>query len=155
MVNTGTFGSRAPRNFMLPPDNLRPQGVSLNLTPMIDVVFLLIIFFIVSSTMVQQDVSLKLELPEAASGEQFKESETRKITVNIPQPGTMLLGTEPIDPDGFRTYLLRERQLAAKGLEVRIRTDRNVPYGTVEPILVLCAESGVWNVSFSVAKSYR
>jgi len=137
---------------MQPPNRLRPSGVSLNLTPMIDVVFLLIIFFIVSSNLVQQDVAMELDLPSAESGERIKESATRTITLNVPKAGTILLGSEPVDTERLRTALLRERQSSEKEIEVRVRTNKDVRYGAVEPILVLCAESGIWNVSFAVSK---
>jgi len=137
---------------MQSPNRLRPSGVSLNLTPMIDVVFLLIIFFIVSSNLVQQDIAMELDLPTAESGERIKEGSTRTIALNVPKPGVMLLGTVPIDAMQLRAVLLQERQGSDKEIEVRIRLNKDVPYGAVEPILVLCAESGVWNVSFAVLK---
>ena len=137
---------------MQSPNQLRPSGVSLNLTPMIDVVFLLIIFFIVSSNLAQQDVAMELELPSAESGDRIKESDTRTIMLNVPQAGTMLLGTEPVDAAQLRAVLVHERRSSDKDIEVRIRTNKDVPYGVVEPILVLCAESGVWNVSFAVLR---
>ncbi len=139
---------------MQSPNQLRPRGVSLNLTPMIDVVFLLIIFFIVSSNLVQQDVAMELDLPSAASGEQVKESNTRTITLNVPKAGTMLLGTESVDVAQLRASLLRERQHSEKGIEIRIRTNKDVPFGAIESILVLCAESGIWNVAFSVSREH-
>ena len=44
------------------------RNVSMNLTPMIDVVFLLIVFFVVSNSMMQNDVSMSVDLPTAESG---------------------------------------------------------------------------------------
>ena len=137
---------------MQAPNRLRPTGVSLNLTPMIDVVFLLIIFFLVSSNLVQQDVAMELDLPSAESGERIKESNTRTVTLNIPKAGALLLGTEPVSTDQIRVALHREHQNSGKEIEVRIRTNKDVHYGVVEPILVLCAEEGIWNVSFAVSK---
>ena len=122
----------------------------MNLTPMIDVVFLLIIFFIVSSNLVRQDVAMELDLPSAESGERAGESDKRTITLNVPTEGTVLLGTEPVDIDRLRSLLLHERRNSEKQIEVRLRTNKDVSYGTVEPILVLCAEAGIWNVAFAV-----
>jgi biopolymer transport protein ExbD len=124
------------------------------MTPMIDVVFLLIIFFIVSSNLVQQDVAMELELPSAESGERSKERDTRTITLNVPEEGILLLGTERVDVERLRAWLVREHQSTDKEIEVRIRTNKNIPYGAIEPVLVLCAESGIWNVSFAVTKDW-
>ena len=119
---------------------------------MIDVVFLLIIFFIVSSNLVQQDVAMELELPSAESGKPIKENDRRPIMLNVPKAGTLLLGSELVNTEQLRAVLHRERQSSDKAIEVRIRTNKEIPYGVIEPILVLCAEAGIWNVSFAVSK---
>mgnify|MGYP003318450394 CR=1 FL=1 len=45
-----------------------------------------------------------------------------------------------------------QQQLDRDGpdVEVVIRGDRTVPYGQVEPVMLACAEAGIWNVTFSV-----
>lgn len=133
-------------------DYIRPGGVTFNMTPMIDVVFLLIIFFLVSSNLIQQDVSVELELPAAGTAEPTPEIEAKKITVNIPSPGQILLGAQPTEHEKLREYLLQRRQDWGEDTGLRIRTNKDVPYGEVEPILVLAAECGVWNVSFAVVE---
>ncbi len=122
----------------------------MNMTPMIDVVFLLIIFFLVSSNLIQQDVSMELELPAAETAQPAPETEAKKITVNIPAPGRLLLGVQPVDREQLRDYFLQRRKDWGEDTGLRIRTNRDIPYGEVEPILVLAAECGVWNVSFAV-----
>ncbi|NLE37816.1 MAG: biopolymer transporter ExbD, partial [Pirellulaceae bacterium] len=66
------------------PNNLSRGGLGFNMTPMIDVVFLLIIFFLVSSHLARQEVQLELDLPAAVSGRQADEKEgVRRVVVNI------------------------------------------------------------------------
>jgi biopolymer transport protein ExbD len=137
---------------MKPPDHLRPSSATMNMTPMIDVVFLLIIFFLVSSNLIQQDVSMELQLPAAETAMTTPETEAKKITVNIPAPGQLLLGAQPIDSESLREYFLQRRADWGADTGLRIRTNRDIPYGEVEPILVLAAECGVWNVSFAVVE---
>ncbi|MDR1963224.1 MAG: biopolymer transporter ExbD [Planctomycetaceae bacterium] len=134
------------------PEHLKPKGFLLNLTPMIDVVFLLIIFFIVSSNLIQQDVSVPIDLPEAETAVPAEEPETRKTTINVPKSGTVLIGTQPVDRNQLREHLIRQQQTYGEETEVRIRTNKNIPYGEIEPILVLAAECHIWNVSFSVSE---
>jgi biopolymer transport protein ExbD len=117
---------------------------------MIDVVFLLIIFFIVSSNLIQQDISVPVELPEAETAKLAEEPETRKITINIPKSGTILVGTQLVDRNQLRELLIRQRQIAGEKMELRIRTNKSVPFGEIEPILVLAADNDIWNVSFAV-----
>lgn len=131
--------------------DLKPRGAKMNLTPMIDVVFLLIIFFVVSNTMMQNDVSMQLDLPSAVSGEaDADETESGKIILNVDTSGSVFFGAKPVTRDELKAALLKEKSDARRPLEIRIRTDRSVPYERIEPVLILCAESGIGNVSFSV-----
>ena len=69
------------------PNHLSRGGLGFNMTPMIDVVFLLIIFFLVSSHLARQEVQLDLDLPRAASGLRTPQDEARRIVVNVlPKP---------------------------------------------------------------------
>jgi hypothetical protein len=45
-----------------------------------------------------------------------------------------------------------ERERLGGDLEVRVRADRSVPYRMVTPILLACAEAGIWNVTFAVVE---
>ena len=83
------------------------KPVSMNMTPMIDVVFLLIIFFLVSSHLAQQEVQPDLKLPTAASGGLAPPSATR-VTVNLRADGQLLLGSDPVTAEqlGRRCYAM-------------------------------------------------
>ncbi len=129
-------------------------SLEFNMTPMIDVTFLLIIFFITSSHLAQQEIQYELDLPHAASGRAQSETQTRRVTVNVLSDGRLLLGSQTVANDELERIIHFERkQLTAdEPLEVRIRSDRSVPYQFVEPILLSCARGGVWNVSFAVVQ---
>ena len=60
-----------------------------NMTPMIDVVFLLIIFFLVSSHLSKQESQMELALPGAASGQDDIDQQTPRITVNVKADGSV------------------------------------------------------------------
>jgi len=136
------------------PSNLSRAGLGFNMTPMIDVVFLLIIFFLVSSHLARQETQLDLDLPDATSGQPAQADDLRRVVVNVlgearPE-GRIQVGGEVMD--GVRlTELIRHESRNAPGrLEVRIRSDRHVPYAVIEPILLACQRAGVWNVTFAV-----
>jgi len=137
------------------PSNLARGSLSLNMTPMIDVVFLLIIFFLVSSHLAQQEVQLELDLPEAKTGNRQSEEEIRRVVVNVlPEPvegRRIMVGGRMLRPKELDELIAFESRQSDGQFEVRIRSDRTVPYRDVEPIMVACARSGVWRVSFAVA----
>src|SRR4051812_10544165 len=124
--------------------------VGFNMTPMIDVVFQLIIFFLLSSHLAKQETQLPLPLPAAASGSAPATDDRPRLTVNVLADGTLLVASRPVSTDDLAT-LLRERKSAhGEELEVRIRGDRSVLYSRVEPVLVACVQAGIWNVAYAV-----
>ena len=136
------------------PSNLSRGSVGFNMTPMIDVVFLLIIFFLVSSHLARQEVQLELNLPEASSGQRPGDQDVRRVVVNVlpggPAGGRIVVGGEVMDSEELARVIGYESRQAGRQLEVRIRSDRKVPYRVVEPIMIACARSGVWKVTFAV-----
>jgi len=122
----------------------------INMTPMIDVTFQLIIFFLLSSRLAQQETQMELELPAAASGRESVDDGRPRLTVNVSPDGRVMLGSTETRPEEIAGRLRIEREQLGGELEVRIRADRSVPYSRVGPILLACAEAGVWNVTFAV-----
>lgn len=118
------------------------------MTPMIDVVFLLIIFFLVSSHLARQD-ALELDLPVAESARQ-DDLEVKKLTINVLEDGTLMMGGIELPPEQIETRVRGELDRQGKSIAVRIRGSRNAPFGNVEPIMVACAKAGVWDVSHAV-----
>lgn len=132
------------------PNHLRSGEVGFNMTPMIDVVFLLIIFFLVSSHLAKQEAQMELPLPVAESGSMESEAESRRVTVNVRHDGQLLLAGRAVRPTELVERLRDKSADAGTDLEVRIRSDRAVEYRYVEPIMLACARSGIWNVTFAV-----
>ena len=135
------------------PSNLQTGELSFNMTPMIDVVFLLIIFFLVSSHLAKQEAQMELPLPVADSGTLPTETETRRLTLNVIQDGTLLLAGRRVEASQLQTRLAEALTSDQQAVEVRLRSDRNVPYRVIEPILLACARAGIWNVTFGVYRS--
>jgi len=132
------------------PSHDRPVGVAFNVTPMIDIVFLLIIFFLVSSHLASQEVLVELALPEAATGREPVGEQGGRITINVLPDGGILLGGAPVGPEELGRRLTFEAAEGGPDLEVRIRSDRDVAYNFIEPVLIACARAGIWNVGLAV-----
>ena len=110
------------------------------MTPLIDVVFLLIIFFLVSSQLARQEANIELELPEASTGSAPPEVESRRITINVRGDGSMSIG-------GVDIPIVN---LKGEDVEVRIRASRDLPYSEAEKLMLACARQGIWNVTYAV-----
>jgi biopolymer transport protein ExbD len=131
----------------------KPRGsLEFNMTPMIDVTFQLIIFFLVSNQMAAQETLVELDLPVAESGDELRDQDAQhRFTINVVSGGDMMVAGDALDVAQLGQRLAAQRAKDDK-LEVRIRTDRAVEYGRVKPILKECLKNDVWKVTFAVAK---
>ena len=128
--------------------------IGFNMTPMIDVTFLLIIFFLISSHLAQQEVQMELELPAAETGSGTID-ESRLIVVNVLPGGTIMTAGKLVDSEELQRIFDFERRQVGEDLEIRIRSDRHAPYRAVEPIMIAAARAGVWHVTFAVVRRQR
>jgi len=142
---------------MRAPTDQSRGSVGFNMTPMIDVVFLLIIFFLVSSHLAQQEVQTELDLPRARTGQRTQQDDIRRIVVNVlpdaATGGQLVVAGRKVDQESLRALIEFESAQTNGQVEIRIRCDRNIPYRLVEPIMVACARAGVWKVAFAVVEN--
>ena len=133
----------------LPSQNIQ-RGLQFNITPLIDVVFLLIIFFLVASHLIRNEQVEQVALPLASQGKDEEEAASR-IVVSVGTDQRLLMGGHEITVEDIeRKLAIVAEQHGAATTELRIRADRSVPYSVVEPILVAAARSGVSKVRFAV-----
>ncbi len=128
----------------------RQSALRVNMTPMIDVVFLLIIFFLVSSHLAKQDQRTPMDLPQAISGQPERDQRHVLTILVLAEEGGLQMGGRTVAEDSL-TELIRERVLAVgEPVQVRIRADRQVPYRRVAPILKASLQAGCGDVVFAV-----
>ena len=120
------------------------------MTPMIDVVFLLIIFFLVSSHLAKQENQIELELPVARSADDDIEAERPRITVNVKPDGSTWVAGRLVTQEGLISLFKNGQSKEGDDIEVRIRGSRTVPYIHVEPVMLACVKAGIWNVKYAV-----
>lgn len=137
------------------PTRPRQRGLQFNITPLIDIIFLLIIFFLAASHFVRSEAKEPVELPEATAGEDTPPEAPRRLIVTIKAEGTLHVAGRTVTMPEVDHMILSGSQSSKsdeerRPFEVRIRGDRSVPYETVEPILLACARYGVTDVKFAV-----
>ena len=121
-----------------------------NMTPMIDVVFLLIIFFLVASHLSDQETHVKVDLPTALSGQPQSGRDSNRITLHVPREKTVLIAGREVPFSGIFEKISELVAFHGADIELRIRGNRSVSWQTLSPILKACADAGVWNVTFAV-----
>lgn len=118
-----------------------PEKKSLDLTPMIDVVFLLLIFFLLTSVFAKP--SLPLKVPRAETAQLAAEP---ALTVAVKADGALLLNNEPVDLDELSTRL-RSAYAATSDREISLVSDKGVPFGRVVEVMDQAKKAGAENIS--------
>jgi biopolymer transport protein ExbD len=126
------------------------RELQFNITPLIDVVFLLIIFFLVASHFIRHEQLENVELPTATQGRDQQDT-TSRVVVTVATDRRLRLGAQEASIDEIeKQLLLMAEEHGANSTELRIRIDRNLPYSVVEPLLLSAARSGIKKVRFAV-----
>jgi biopolymer transport protein ExbD len=114
----------------------------LNLTPLIDVVFLLLIFFLVASRMSQEEHQLDIALPSAANAVPMT-VEPQELIVNIDQQGRLLVDAKQMSLEDFDSMIRLLSVNNPTGNSVIIRGDRRVAFQAPIDVMNICLKYGV------------
>jgi biopolymer transport protein ExbD len=136
----------------LPDLNTTRSSLRFNITPMIDVVFLLIIFFLVASYFIRSEQSRQVRLPEAAGGELDQASPAPRLTITVERDGRWSIASQELPESAVRNRIRSLSEARGQGPEpeVRIRADRGTTFGQVRPLVEYCAQCGLVHVRFAV-----
>jgi biopolymer transport protein ExbD len=114
----------------------------LNLTPLIDVVFLLLIFFLVASRLSQEEHQLDIALPSAANAQPMT-AEPQELIVNIDQQGKILVDAKEMSLIEFEDLIRSLSLNNPNGNSVVIRADRRVQFQGPISVMDTCLKHGV------------
>ena len=122
------------------------EDYSINLPSMTDIIFLLLIFFMVATVLKDSTRRLDVQLPEARSGQA---TEARRLTIEMAADGTMSLNGELVTQEQL------EQQLRPTGetdgqRSVVIKADKRLAYGNVIEIMGLCQAAGIADIAVAV-----
>ncbi|MDA0285459.1 MAG: biopolymer transporter ExbD [Planctomycetota bacterium] len=128
----------------------RSRSVSFNVTSLIDIVFLLIIFFLVASHVARSEAVEPVDLPKISDPAGDEEQAPRRIVVTVMADRSMWVGGRQVALPQVEQLILSAAQESRNEIEVRIRADHAATYSTIEPVLLACAQFGVTRVGFAV-----
>lgn len=134
-----------------------PPPASIPLAPMIDVVFLLLIFFIVTWKFSRDEVDLSISVPTSEQGESSKRP-LGEIIINVRSQnvltveGQILTEAELKDKLKSVAKAYEDENTGKSRQPVRIRGAATVEYQRIVEIIDLCQKAGIWNISFSTRK---
>lgn len=116
----------------------KKKGTRINITPLIDVLFILLIFFMVSSSFIEQP-GMKLELPTIKSNESVR---VENLVMTISRQGSLMLGDDPVSLDNLSNVIkdmipnITEKTLVLKA-------DKDTSHGLIVKIMDIAKRSGL------------
>jgi len=126
----------------------RKFRAQLDLVPLIDVVFLLLIFFMVTTTFISAENQLKVKLPSADTG---KATASRNLCVTLGGDGTIMLGDSVTSLSDLQAGLSSELQRAQDDT-VLIKADKSARHGLVVKIMDIARKAGAGKLAVAATQ---
>lgn len=124
------------------------EDLELDMSPMIDMVFLLLIFFIVASQVI--DEKPQVAIPTAAYGK-VPEDTTGRLMISVSKDGKYFIGSDPTERTIEEVQDRIEMEINADPeLRILVRADADTKYKVNEKVTVACAEVGAQDLIYSV-----
>ena len=126
--------------------NENEENFSLDLTPLVDVVFLLLIFFMVSTVFVDFKRQMDISLPSSKSSTPSEVFEPVKVELTVDRQ--VFLNGEKINLEEFESTL--SKISVSKKKSAIIRADKNLPYGNVIKIMGMLQSAQILDIGVAV-----
>ena len=115
--------------------------LTIEMTPMIDMVFLLLTFFLVATTFQQVEHEMQIALPKASASGPIS-ANLRELVINVDLDGKIHVGGRQIEVDALRT-IITNAVATNPDQKVAVRGDRNTAYANIVRVLDVCKAEGV------------
>ena len=121
-----------------------PQPMSeINMTPLVDVMLVLVVIFIITAPLLAS--SIRLDLPQTDAGQ--PNEEPRFVSLVVDAKGAVYLNDEPMD-DAQLAARLTQAAADDRNTEVQLRADQTVPYGKVVQLMGIANKAGLSRIGF-------
>jgi biopolymer transport protein ExbD len=132
-------------------DDVGDDEFALNLTSMTDIVFLMLVFFMLATTFVDPEKALGIELPAASTSH---DAPPRELVINVLEDGTIILDGARLDNDGLRLRLAEAGRRAPE-TPVTIRGHRLAHHEAIVGVMDACGSAGLHNLSVGTTREGR
>ena len=124
----------------------------LDMTPMIDVVFQLIIFFVVTAAMQDQAMETNVLMAMAPNGPVETVKDPRTVTVDVVADGTIQIMKSRISEGQLLTVLNNARKTSGQSTPIVIRGDLTTKHEAIKRVMDICGKAGLWKIRFAALK---
>ncbi len=127
-----------------------PQHPGIQLAPLVDVLLLLLIFFLMTWNAARNENELDVKVPKASAAKE-KSAPMGDVIVNVKADGNVVVNRRTLSGPELTTLLEGLVKLNADQAVV-IRGDEGGAYKNIVNVLNICSEAGITNVAFATAK---
>jgi biopolymer transport protein ExbD len=126
------------------------EPASFQMAPMIDIVFQLLIFFIVTGQLSKSETELDVSVPTTAEGAEADRVQGEKI-INVLSDGRVIVDKTPLSQEELFVMMKKLSELY-KNQPIRLRADAKTEYQHVINVISTCTKAGIWNISFATQR---
>ena len=130
---------------------VQPEQRGFLIAPMVDILLVLLGFFMLTWSFSRQERELDVQMPSAGEAKEQRRS-VGEVIVNVKSDGTLVMNRRTMSGEELLTALKRVSSLYPDQAVV-LRGDRRVDYGNIVRTLDLCRQANIWNVAFATAGS--
>jgi biopolymer transport protein ExbD len=127
-----------------------PHVLGFQIAPMVDVLLVLLCFFILTWNFARKEMELDVKVPTAEHGGE-PALDVNQTVLNLKADGSLVMNTRPVSYDELGQKMEALAKIN-KDYAIILRGDENVPYRYVARVLDVCRGAGIWNVAFPVTK---
>lgn len=131
----------------------RAKAPSLALTSMLDVIFLLLCFFVTASVFSQWESEISISLPSASSAETPGRL-PGEVILNVAKDGSVTVNAKKLSLEDLGSRLRKVAEFYP-GQPVVIRADRDTAYSSLVDVIDPCRNAGVWNFSLATVEEAK
>lgn len=126
------------------------------MTPMIDVVFQMIIFFVCTAQLEREQFSEWINLPDSPNApEMAQEKDPRTITIEVDDKGKITIGRTPLSVSKLQKVLSKavsDYGVYGPSIPIQIRADHASRHANVKRVMDICTASGLYKIAFIAVK---
>ena len=127
-----------------------PEIIGFQIAPMVDILLVLLCFFIVTWSFARKEMELDVKVPAAQSGKE-PVSAVNQTVLNVKMDGTVVWNRKVV-PSKELVERLTELARIYPDYAIILRGDERAAYRAIVNVLDICRDAGIWNVAFATDK---
>jgi biopolymer transport protein ExbD len=125
------------------------ETLEVPVSSMIDITFLLIIFFVVTAAVEKEIVDESIQLAHAKYVKGNDKKDPRTVTINVAPSGDINIGLQPLTLTQLKNVLIASRATLGNSVPILIRSDRSTRYREIDKVIEKVGEAGLYRIQLS------